>query len=706
MITEKAATDLSSMEPHTRRVALVHGTKWGSGYAVTTGFVLTSRHVVAKVGSPCQVWPERGGAFAGVVIWRSGEVDAALIAVPGEPWRDLDAPLSWAKLEGSGSTLCLTPGYAWVSKVGSEREFKDFEWKVLNSTGQKTGTYHLSFDGNPPRDRWSASGERLSVWSGLSGAAVMTPDGQLLGVVRDDMDKFPNSEIGAVRVSELVADAAFTDLVGTTEQDLVTVRTRPEAASAEPKQARIVPDRLLVNRIPLWWRPDGRPCPVDDGFAADLGAWLCLRRGRSVSVLATPADLDFAEALNRVETGPIRAAGDAVVARVWRRADVRIGLPDWERQLVRLRDLVAPDTGGRGLGLVVEWQPDDGESHVRECLGRIQATAPHTAVALTVGADLPVDAVAAATALARALVVGPHPEAVDVFAWLWPVSAGPVTGPVRRPDGSTAKQLMATVRDAALRRNLPTPRFAAEADPLPPGADPREIAEALVIELNAEQCWGGLATEAEALRLIRDFEPGCFTAIVERHAAAREPGRRWASLQAAMPLDRHVDAWLSAVPAAGEPKEVPPVLRENRLIDVMVLAMLRSGSEQLAPWAAYAADRQTPAGRLARYLAATAEPDLTAFLAGQGALAGCAATRAGLLVTPPGDVGSHAWWAVMGRSPVTSATVAWLSRLGQGTRRAAGFTDAPREPDIDLAELIGQLRTAMRPPLSVREERS
>jgi hypothetical protein len=174
-----------------------------------------------------------------------------------------------------------------------------------------------------------------------------------------------------------------------------------------------------------------------------------------------------------------------------------------------------------------------------------------------------------------------------------------------------------------------------------------------------------------------------------------------ASLHAAMTLDQSVDMWLSVAPAPEAPARIPAVLRETKLVDSVLLGMIRAGIDARArkPWTEHAANRRTPAGSLATWLDESEEGDLAAFLSAQNASAGIAAQRAGLVIPQSLSAGSAAWWAFLGRAPLSSSTVTWLAGLGIDARRIAGFTDDPDLPDFELAEVLLQLRTSMRPPV-------
>ncbi|MEV0292221.1 trypsin-like peptidase domain-containing protein [Nocardia sp. NPDC050710] len=691
-------------------MALIHGELWGSGYAVAANMVLTSGHVVGGHSTTCTVLPAIGGEYRGSVLWRGDHLgaDAALVRVKGAPWGS-EEPFRWAEIRGTGRAPVLTLGYGWVGKEGTTRHLHEESWLVSPTNGRETRTYRLDLDNNSPRDRISeSSGKRLSAWSGLSGGAVLTRDGNgLIGVVRGDKDKFTNSALGAVRVKQLLEDDDFAYHVGSGTDVLLEVWTLPDPGgtpdSGSPEQ--YIPKVLRANRISPEWRFDSAPCPFDDAYSADLGAWIVLGRGPSTAVVAAPPGTDLATAFSGVEQGPVADGGADVRERRWHSMDPSIALPEREAELLRLRDSRSAGTGGAGLGLVVTWPRGETDQRARECRNRIRSVAPNAAVVFMVSAPLLVDAVAAGCAVARETRSGQGAEPTEVFALPWFDDVDPDIGsgtadPVAA--GPAVARLMAGVRSALRSQGLPTPGpGTADPAPLPRDADPDDIADAIISELNAGSGWRDAPQESVALRLVRDYQPRLFAALISRHAARRTPPHHWASLRAAMPVDRHVDIWLSAVSVLGEPRDIPPVLRETPMIDALILGMLRAGTAAslTAPWIEYARQRRTPVGKLAHHLGSSPASELAAFLASETAAVGSAATRAGLLVPVPDGMGSDAWWAIMGRVPVTAATVDWLTNSGPNARRAVGFIDDHAEPDIDRVDRILQLRATMRPPL-------
>ncbi|GLW25293.1 hypothetical protein Mame01_53350 [Microbispora amethystogenes] len=203
---------------HLRRLALVKGSRYGSGYAIGPDQVLTSGHVVGEIGDTCQITPFGDRQRDGVVIWRGDhiDIDAALVRVHDKPWADNWTPTRYGILKGTYEVDCLTLGYPWAMQSGGRRLHEDRMWRVMPSTGVENSQYALDSKLTAPRDRPpTAEGKYLSPWAGLSGAAMLSNDAQiLLGVVAGDPHRFTAGRIGAVRISALLEDAVFSRLAG------------------------------------------------------------------------------------------------------------------------------------------------------------------------------------------------------------------------------------------------------------------------------------------------------------------------------------------------------------------------------------------------------------------------------------------------------------------------------------------------------------
>ena len=463
---------------------------------------------------------------------------------------------------------------------------------------------------------------------------------------------------------------------------------------------------LRAYRIPAQWRPEGGACPVGDAHLADLGAWLCLDRGASTCVVAARSGTRLAEALNAVERGAInhgRGAVQEFPERAWHDVDANAA----DRELSALQtDTAAP-------ALVVTWPVGvyrsgwTGGRSARDVHDRIRAALPDAPVVVLVQAEQAFDAIAAAADVARDLGAGVRGAPIDVLAHVrpgepdkWP------PGPAPRGDANlVANRLMAGIIAQFRARSLPIPPYPEQDAPLEGDADPVGVAAKVVEALEQSAPWGPPICEAQALSLIRDQAPRYFLPLLQRHASHRAGPARWASFHAAMTFDDYVDAWLDAAPEASEPARVPRDLRDGRLIEAVLLGLLRRGEDGIGPWLHAARYRCDAAWQVAQHVAAR---DLGAdFFQRASAEVGIAAIRAGagnpLITDLKAPEASAAWWAAVGRSPLTERTVTKLAGMSTESRRVAGFTAERDEPDPDFAELAYQMRTAMRPPLPMWE---
>ncbi|MEJ2887991.1 toll/interleukin-1 receptor domain-containing protein [Actinomycetospora aeridis] len=475
----------------------------------------------------------------------------------------------------------------------------------------------------------------------------------------------------------------------------------PGGPARRPATEELV-SALRVHRVPPGVRGGSELELLGDAFVGDLGAWLGLDRGPSTTVVAADRGASPTAALTAVED----VIGDDPLG-------ARLGVRTWhEVGLDRLGRL----PGAEPLGVVVTWDLDTTRSghrdltSVRRGLDHVRRSHPDAAIVLVARSADAGRAVTTAAATGRALAAR-HPG-LEVVATTRPGAAQDHGGDSAGA-GAAATRLMSVVAAHRRELSLPAPPFPHDADPFPPDTDPEEVASAVVAELDAadgvDPLWGPPAREAEALALVRNHAGVFFPAVTRHHAAERRAPNHWASLLAAAPFDADVDLWWDWAPTV-DGSDVPRALRTNpRLVEAAVLAMLRRG-EDVTAWSALARNRIGSTWRLAEHLAGTRSGDRAstaadaAFLQYGDAGVGAAAVRAHadevLAVTPPAPEASAAWWAVLGREPLSPDRLAVVSGLAPATRRIVGFVEAGTAPDPAFEELAYDLRLAWRPPLT------
>ncbi|MFJ8888135.1 effector-associated domain EAD1-containing protein [Streptomyces sp. NPDC102402] len=469
-------------------------------------------------------------------------------------------------------------------------------------------------------------------------------------------------------------------------------------SSPEVRTATAGPPSLRAYRLPVNWIPDGDPCPIGDAYLADLGAWLCLDRGPTTTVVAARSGTAWAEALTELEQGAIRHGAGAArdfPEREW------LGVQADEAESA----LQNPSESTAIPGLVVHWSAEtypDGRS-VREFLDRLRSAAPQTPVLLAVEAEQAIDAITASTRIGRELGTGRTGAPVEVLAHSRPGDSegrAPLTAPEAGSDPDPHR-LMATVAAQMAGRSLPLPPHPFDGKPLADSDDPSAVAATVVEMLNRSAPWGPPDQEAHAIGLVRDYAPRYFLPLLRRHAAARTGPAHWSSLSAAAAVDDHITVWLERAHTVGPPSGVPRLLRRNTTVEAVLLGLLRTGADEADAWTTAASNRCPAAFEVAKFLASDRQAE--EFLPTATAESAVAAARAGkhewLTAAIRAPEASAAWWAALGRRPLTERTVATLAALSVESRRIAGFTSDQRENDAEFAELSDQMRRAMRPPL-------
>lgn len=170
---------MSNAQPHRQFPRLVEvkrrtdGTKrTASGWMPVSGWVLTAAHAVTPGGTFCR--PVGGTDWLQAEVHLLAGIDVALLRVDGLP----SAPgrTVFAQYRGEGPLVdCRVRGYPSAAAEGS-----DFRAEQVTATLQALSGAH---DDRLALDVTSALPSDPRDWRGLSGAAVLDPEGRLLGVV-------------------------------------------------------------------------------------------------------------------------------------------------------------------------------------------------------------------------------------------------------------------------------------------------------------------------------------------------------------------------------------------------------------------------------------------------------------------------------------------------------------------------------------------
>ena len=237
--------------------------RWGSGYLVAPGVVLTASHVVrvadegsTQIGTALQV--QEWGASDwrdGAVVW-AGTQDVALIRSEG--CGTAVAQPRWGRLDGTGVFYWTAVGYPRAS-LSDHRRQPEQTWGATSAvTDAFAGQLGLQVTSRHAREGL----ETASGWVGISGAAIFSgarPDrfDHLVGVVISDEQAYIGS-LGAVRVEAFIEDAAVAAILGA-PANLETLRAGQLDASA----AAVAID--LPAGLPLLEDRSGELAALDTG---------------------------------------------------------------------------------------------------------------------------------------------------------------------------------------------------------------------------------------------------------------------------------------------------------------------------------------------------------------------------------------------------------------------------------------------------------
>jgi hypothetical protein len=197
-VDESRVVRLRSAKPGPAR-----GYRFGTGYVVAPGTVLTAAHVLGPLGTvpgapACEVLPVGAnpvtGWLASARVAVDTTTDLACVTVA-----DLapDVPtVSWGQLGPNATPVAWTAiGYPAAGNTAAGRQKETVWGEVSPASERDAGRLALVLRSRPAADTTTSTGAARSGWSGLSGAAVFS--GQwLVGVVIEVPARFSGSLTG------------------------------------------------------------------------------------------------------------------------------------------------------------------------------------------------------------------------------------------------------------------------------------------------------------------------------------------------------------------------------------------------------------------------------------------------------------------------------------------------------------------------------
>ncbi|MFJ8040674.1 NACHT domain-containing protein [Kitasatospora sp. NPDC096147] len=187
-----------------RRVAAVRGVTQGSGLLLRPRLVLTADHVVRGEDAEAAV-PGGAGWVRCQVIWRSPDLDAALLLADRDLVAGAVPPVRWARPDRTEPVAgCHVTGFPAVERGGAgELESTQVLGSLLPQAGLLKGSQVFVAQQAAP------AGED-SPWAGLSGAGVIFRDVLLGLVLRDHKRKSWNgSQLEVLPASALLDAPGF-----------------------------------------------------------------------------------------------------------------------------------------------------------------------------------------------------------------------------------------------------------------------------------------------------------------------------------------------------------------------------------------------------------------------------------------------------------------------------------------------------------------
>lgn len=265
------------------RVIELHtpGLARGSGCLIAAGLILTAKHAVGGVGTPCRwrrlVQTERDATaqmqpFADAeVAWVSDQIDVALVAPRGGGV--FVAGLPSLKLGALAPGEAISVAYAGYPHylVDDERSDRDVgRARVDAARGARAGALLLDLAGSAPTDKYD--------WQGISGGPVFAGD-VLVGHLERVPARLPSTVLQAVPVRRWVDDAGAAALLAANGMHMqaeavgaADVAALPASGSWAPLRERyrqaVLKTFCTLNRAGLLAQQASAPVPAAAAYAA------------------------------------------------------------------------------------------------------------------------------------------------------------------------------------------------------------------------------------------------------------------------------------------------------------------------------------------------------------------------------------------------------------------------------------------------------
>lgn len=209
------------------------GYRFGSGYLVAGGLVLTARHVLVRPGlgedtSPdpgqsCEVYS--GDGWVSARLEAAGRVDAAVLRASLAAGRPA---VRWARLAGTAVLRWEAMGYPFAS-LGPERRDPEHLYGEVSPLTREGGEWlGLTVSSRVPR----TTGTAASGWAGLSGAAVLC-EGRIAGIIASDSQSYSRS-LNVLRATAILSDPVLAAALGRPAAEDVGGRAVRRPPSLEP----------------------------------------------------------------------------------------------------------------------------------------------------------------------------------------------------------------------------------------------------------------------------------------------------------------------------------------------------------------------------------------------------------------------------------------------------------------------------------------
>ena len=193
-----------------------HKSKFGTGYVLCNGCVLIAKHALTQniETIKCRLIEHhslgKDGWAIAKIIWDSAEFDLAVLHVQSEQFQNFRL-LTVKKIDLNYRVSCRAYGFPDVTKDEQDGKvmFEPYavEGWIKPLSSKNLGKLFIEVEGSIPKNE-------MDGWKGISGSAIFSEDGYLVGVITQGPDNFSGRLLEGISIEHVTSyDKAFCEQI-------------------------------------------------------------------------------------------------------------------------------------------------------------------------------------------------------------------------------------------------------------------------------------------------------------------------------------------------------------------------------------------------------------------------------------------------------------------------------------------------------------